>query len=60
MPDRLKRLRKKEVKFLAEHKDKKGRRVGAVIESPDGQRFFLFTGEVKAKTNGQKYKQRGD
>lgn len=41
MPERLKRLRGRGVKFVAEHKDKKGRRAGAVIESPDGQLFFL-------------------
>lgn len=61
MPERLKRLRRKGVKFKAEQKDKQGRRVGAVIESPDGQRFFLFTGEAnqpdtseeKLGTNGR-------
>jgi len=53
MPDRLKRLRRRGIKFVTEHKDKKGRRVGAVIESPDGQLFFLFTGEIKSQTNGQ-------
>jgi catechol 2,3-dioxygenase-like lactoylglutathione lyase family enzyme len=43
MPERLKRLRRRGIKFVAEHKDRKGYRIGAVIESPDGQRFFLFT-----------------
>ncbi|HXW00829.1 MAG TPA: transcription termination/antitermination protein NusG, partial [Anaerolineae bacterium] len=53
MPERLKRLRRRGVQFVAEHKDKKGRRVGAVIESPDGQRFFLFAGEIRPQKNGQ-------
>ncbi|MBE7556653.1 MAG: response regulator [Anaerolineales bacterium] len=52
MPDRLKRLRQKGIKFKDEQKDKKGRRVGAVIESPDGQLFFFFTGETKAQLTG--------
>ncbi|MCK6626148.1 MAG: response regulator [Anaerolineae bacterium] len=45
MPERLKRMRRRGITFVAERKDKKGRRVGAVVESPDGQRFFFFTGE---------------
>lgn len=53
MAKRLKRLRKHGVKFVVEHKDKKGRRVGAVIESPDGQQFFFFIGEAKAQSNRQ-------
>lgn len=53
MPDRLKRLRRRGIKFVAEHKDRKGRRVGAVIESPDGQLFCLFAGEIKSQINGQ-------
>ncbi len=48
MPDRLKRMRRRGIKFVTEHKDKKGRRVGAVVQSPDGQLFFLFTGEIKS------------
>lgn len=47
MPEHLKRLRRRGIKFVAERKDKKGRKVGAVVESPDGQLFFLFTGEIK-------------
>ena len=49
----LKRLRRQGIKFVAEYKDRKGWRVGAVIESPDGQLFCLFAGEIKSQTNGQ-------
>ena len=47
MPDRLAQLRQRGLKFAAEQKGKQGRRVGQVIESPDGQSFFLMTGEMK-------------
>jgi catechol 2,3-dioxygenase-like lactoylglutathione lyase family enzyme len=47
MPERLKRMRRRGVTFVAERKDKQGRRVGAVVESPDGQRFFFFTGAIQ-------------
>jgi DNA-binding NarL/FixJ family response regulator/mRNA-degrading endonuclease RelE of RelBE toxin-antitoxin system/catechol 2,3-dioxygenase-like lactoylglutathione lyase family enzyme len=47
MPQRLKRLHKQGLEFKSEQKDSKGQLVGAMVESPDGQPFFLFTGEVK-------------
>ena len=47
MSDRLAQLRQVGVQFIVEHKDKKGRCVGAALRSPDGQPFFLFTGQIK-------------
>jgi DNA-binding NarL/FixJ family response regulator/catechol 2,3-dioxygenase-like lactoylglutathione lyase family enzyme len=44
MPQRLERLREQGIEFISEQKDTTGQLVGAMIESPDGQPFFLFTG----------------
>ena len=48
MLHRLQRLRAANISFIVEHKDNKGQRVGAALKSPDGQPFFLFTGQNKA------------
>jgi hypothetical protein len=45
MPDRLHRLREQDIPFRSEYKDAQGCTIGAVIHSPDGQPFFLFTGQ---------------
>ena len=46
MPEWLEHLREQGIEFISEQKDAKGKCVGAMIESPDGQPFFLFTGEI--------------
>ncbi len=47
MPDRLDCLEQQGIALRSEHRDAQGQRVGAVIESPDGQPFFLFAGKVE-------------
>jgi hypothetical protein len=42
MPARLKRMQRNGIRFVSERKDARQRRIGAVVESPDGQPFFLF------------------
>lgn len=48
MPQRLEALRAAGLPFLREHKNAHGSTTGAVVESPDGQRFFLFGEDGKA------------
>lgn len=47
MPERLEHLHQQGFSFISERKDAQGRRIGALIQSPDGQPILLFTGEIK-------------
>lgn len=48
MPERLEQLHQQGFSFISERKDAQGRRIGALIQSPDGQPILLFTGRIKA------------
>jgi transcriptional antiterminator NusG len=49
MPERLEWLCQQGIAFASERKDSQGRRIGALVQSPDGQPFFFFSGELKNK-----------
>lgn len=47
IPGRLDNLQQQGVHLCFEHRDHEGKRIGALVESPEGQPFFLFTSDSK-------------